>query len=162
MSSAATDSDNALRGWLSLLAAANALKKTVDARLRAEFGVSISRFDVLAALNRAGAQGLRAGALSQELMVTEGNTTQVAAPLVRDGLVVRRQDKQDKRAAIFTLTRKGATLFAKMAAAHRGWIEEAFEDFSAAELESFRRELCKIKLQGAMMKNAGGKERNAA
>lgn len=162
MSGAAASADNALRGWLSLLSAANALKKTVDARLRAEFGVSISRFDVLAALDRAGAQGLRAGALSQQLMVTEGNTTQVTAPLVRDGLVARRQDKKDGRAAIFTLTRKGAALFAEMAAAHRGWIEEAFENFSPKELESFRQELGKIKPQGALTTKAGGKERNAA
>lgn len=162
MSGKMNDSDNALRGWLSLLSAANNLKKTVDARLRAEFGLSISRFDVLAALERAGPQGLRAGALSQQLMVTEGNTTQVTAPLIRDGLVARRQDEQDGRAAIFGLTEKGEKLFADMAKAHRGWIEDAFSDFSPAQLEAFRWQLGNIKSPGGPAKQSGGKERDAA
>lgn len=157
-----SSSDNALRSWLALLSAANALKKSVDARLRSEFGLSISRFDVLAILDRAGPQGLRAGALSQQLMVTEGNTTQVTAPLIRDGLVARRQDKEDARAANFRLTKKGERLFAQMAKAHRGWIEEAFDDFSPQQLESFRRQLGKINPHGPGAKEQGGKERNAA
>lgn len=132
------DQRESLRSWLALLGAAGAIKKAVDARFRERFGVSIARFDVMAALERAGAGGLRAGALSERLMVTDGNTTQVTAPLLRDGLIERRSSAADGRVAIFRLTRKGRALFLEMAAAHRVWIAGAFADLSGAETETLR------------------------
>ena len=87
--------------------------------MRARFGLSISRFDVLAALDRAGDAGLTAGALTSHLKVTEGNTTQVTAPLIKDGLVRRTVSREDGRVAIFQLTRRGQRLFDEMAAINR-------------------------------------------
>jgi DNA-binding MarR family transcriptional regulator len=128
----------ALRAWLDLLGAAHAIKKMIDQRLRERFDLSISRFDVLSALDRAGPEGLRAGALSQRLMVTEGNTTQVTAPLISAGLVERAQSPEDGRAAIFRLTRKGRSLFARMAEDHRRFVREAFARYSAGDIETLR------------------------
>lgn len=133
------ESRDALRAWLRMLATAGALKKSIDARLRAQFQVSISRFDILSALDRAGPEGLRAGALSQRLMVTEGNTTQVTAPLVRAGLVRRSTDPGDRRVVIFKLTRKGQRQFTEMAESHRQWVSDAFSSLSPAELNELRR-----------------------
>lgn len=142
-----------LKAWLDLLGAANAVKKSVDARLRERFDHSIARFDVLAALDRAGPEGLRAGALSQRLMVTEGNTTQVTAPLIRAGLIERRADPDDGRAAILRLTRKGASLFSQMAETHRRWIAGAFADIEGAELDALRAVLAKLKPPAAAPAN---------
>ena len=122
----------------------------MDTGFRNEFGMSISRFDVLSALDRAGPEGLRAGALSQRLRVTEGNTTQVTAPLIREGLVKRSTDPEDKRGAVFRLTRKGEKLFAKMADSHRQWIVDAFADFSEPQLKSLRRLLGRLDAPGAV------------
>lgn len=144
------DEREVLRSWLDLLTAANALKKSVDTRFRCEFGMSISRFDVMSALDRAGPEGLRAGALSQRLRVTEGNTTQVTAPLIREGLVKRSTDPEDKRGAVFRLTRKGEKLFARMATSHRQWIVDAFADFSEPQLKSLRRLLARLDAPGAV------------
>ena len=144
------DEREVLRTWLDLLTAANALKKSVDTGFRNEFGMSISRFDVLSALDRAGPEGLRAGALSQRLRVTEGNTTQVTAPLIREGLVKRSTDPEDKRGAVFRLTRKGEKLFAKMADSHRQWIVDAFAEFSEPQLKSLRRLLGRLDAPGAV------------
>lgn len=141
-----SDDRDALRAWLALLGASNALKKSVDTRFRSRFGLSISRFDVLSALDRAGPEGLRAGALTQRLMVTDGATTQVTAPLIRDGLVRRATDAEDARAAIFSLTRKGERIFAAMASGHRAWIDEAFSGLSAGQMKSLRRLLERIEL----------------
>jgi len=137
---------NALRAWLDLLAASNVIKKSVDTVLRREFGLSISRFDVLSALDRVGPDGLRAGDLSHRLMVTEGNTTQVTAPLIRDGLVKRTPSRADGRVAIFRLTRKGEKLFQKMADEHRQWVAGAFADMSQNEITTLRRVLAKLNL----------------
>jgi DNA-binding MarR family transcriptional regulator len=127
---------DALDAWLDLLRASESIKKAIDTRFRSQFGHSISRFDVMAALARAQVRGggLRAGELSEELMVTEGNTTQVTAPLVREGLVSRRKSKDDARVVIFTLTKKGVRLFDAMAAAHRQWIWRIFDTFTDKEL----------------------------
>ncbi len=137
---------DALRAWLDLLIASNAIKKSIDTALRSQFGLSISRFDVLSALDRAGPDGLRAGDLSQRLMVTEGNTTQVTAPLIRDGLVKRVSSNEDGRVAIFRLTRKGEKLFQKMADEHRSWVGDAFAGLSQSELATLRRLLAKLNL----------------
>lgn len=141
-----TVGQDTLRAWLHMLKAANALKKSIDGKLRDEYGMSLARFDVLAALERAGPTGLRAGALSQRLMVTEGNTTQVTATLIRDGLIRRAVSREDGRVAIFKLTKKGEKLFADMAAANREWVAEAFSGFVRPELAAFRTLLDKLNL----------------
>lgn len=132
------DGRDSLRAWLALLGASNTMKKSIDARMRSQFGLSISRFDVLAALDRAGKGGLTAGALSSHLKVTEGNTTQVTAPLIKDGLVRRTVSANDGRVAIFALTRRGQRLFDDMAEANRGWVAEAFAPLTAAQIATLR------------------------
>jgi DNA-binding MarR family transcriptional regulator len=123
---------------LALLSVSNKIKKSVDARMRQEFGLSISRFDVLSALDRAGKAGLTAGALSTYLRVTEGNTTQVTAPLIGDGLVDRGASAQDGRIAIFRLTKRGQRVFDEMAKANREWVMEAFSPLTSAQILSLR------------------------
>jgi DNA-binding MarR family transcriptional regulator len=138
------DDREALRAWLDLLAASQGLKKAVDTGFRSRFGHSISRFDVLSALDRAGAAGLRAGALTERLMVSDGATTQVTAPLIREGLVRRSSDPADGRAAIFSLTKKGEKIFSEMAAEHQQWIVEAFAALSPSQMKTLRRLLSQI------------------
>lgn len=132
-----SDADT-LRAWLALLSVAGTIKKTVDSHMRQRFGLSLSRFDVLAALDRAGDEGATAGALTAWLKVTEGNTTQVTAPLIDDGLITRTASAADGRVAIFRLTKKGRRVFADMAAANRGWVAEAFSALSTAEIARLR------------------------
>ncbi len=133
-----SDSRDPLRAWLALLRVSRALEKAVDAAFRRRFGHSIARFDVLSALDRAGPRGLRAGGLTAKLMVSNGATTQVTAPLVREGLIARSVDPRDGRVAIFSLTRKGERVFAEMAKEHRRWIDDAFASLSATRLATLR------------------------
>jgi DNA-binding MarR family transcriptional regulator len=136
-----SDGRDPLRAWLALLSAANRIKKSVDARMRQQFSLSLSRFDVLAALDRAGEPGLTAGALSSYLKVTEGNTTQVTTPLIAAGLVRRTVSANDRRVAIFQMTRKGQRIFAEMAAANREWIADVFAVLTPTQITSLRRTL---------------------
>jgi DNA-binding MarR family transcriptional regulator len=139
-----SDNREAVRVWLSLLCASRALEKAVDAGLRDRFGHSISRFDVLSALDRAGTNGLRAGALTERLMVSDGATTQITIPLIREGLVMRTTDPADGRVAIFSLTKKGARIFTDMATEHRRWIDAAFAALTPAQMNSLRRLIASI------------------
>lgn len=145
---------NALRAWLELLLTAKAIKKSLDTALRREFGISLARFDILAALYRAGQQGLRAGDLSQKLMVTDGNTTQVAAPLIKERLVRRVASKSDGRVVIMQLTQQGERRFKQMADAHQAWIEEAFGELSDGDIADLRRLIAGLDSQIDDVKNA--------
>jgi len=145
-------SREALRAWLAMLKSSSAIKKSIDTTMRTQFQISISRFDVLSALDRGGPEGLRAGALSEMLMVTEGNTTQVTALLIRDGLVKRSNSREDGRVAIFKLTKKGERLFERMAAKNKQLIDATFVGLSKTELQQFRKLLGKLNLPNGINK----------
>lgn len=129
---------NITRTWLTLLRTSNSIKKTVDQQLKRKFGVSISRFDILAILARSNRNGIRAGDLSKQLIVSDGNTTQIVSKLVKNGLVLRRVDPKDARAIIYSLSDEGVTLFTKMARAHQQWLQVAFEDMNGPDIEVLR------------------------
>jgi DNA-binding MarR family transcriptional regulator len=151
-----SDDRDSLRAWLALLSASSAIKKGVDARMRHLFGISISRFDVMAALDRVGEEGLTAGGLSDLLRVTEGNTTQVTAPLIEAGLVRRTPSMTDRRVAIFQLTPKGRRLFAQVAEENRRWIAGVFAGLTPAQVSTLR------KLLGALRPPASLTDEEAA
>jgi len=150
------DGRDSLRAWLALLSASSVIKKEIDARMRQRFGLSISRFDVLSALDRAGEKGLTAGALSSHLRVTEGNTTQVTMPLVKDGLIRRSVSASDGRVAIFQLTKRGQRIFAEMAEINRAWVAEAFSPLTPGQISTLRN------LLGALNRPARQSEEEAA
>jgi len=95
-----------LRLWLRLLAATNEMERTLRRRLRTEFGTTLPRFDVLAALDRA-PDGLSMSELSRRLMVTNGNTTMLVGALEKDGLVRRAVSIADRRSFTVALTETG-------------------------------------------------------
>ena len=126
---ATPDHKQTLRLWLRLLGCSTVIEKAVRARLAAEFGATLPRFDVLSALER-NPQGLQLGELSRLLLVSNGNVTGVIARLVADGWVDRRVDANDARIARVSLTPRGREAFLEMAAAHEAWIEQMFEGFA--------------------------------
>ena len=130
----APHSKRSLRLWLRLLGCTVIVEKRLRARLDAAFATTLPRFDVLAALERHPG-GLRMSALSEFLMVSNGNVTGVVSRLIEDGLVTRTVDRADRRSATVRLTRKGREAFSKMAAANERWMDEMFADLSDAQIE---------------------------
>lgn len=112
-----------LRLWLRLLAAQRVIENEVRERLRVEHATTLPRFDVMAALYRA-EPGLKMSELSGALKVSNGNVTGIVDRLVNDGLIVRAPVPGDRRAMLVKLTERGREVFADMAAAHEGWIDE--------------------------------------
>ena len=125
----APHSKQSLRLWLKLLGCTMIVEKRLRSKLDAEFATTLPRFDVLAALERH-SQGLKMSALSEFLMVSNGNVTGVVSRLIEDGLVTRTVDEEDRRSATVRLTRKGRDSFLKMAAANERWMEQMFADLS--------------------------------
>lgn len=128
----ASDDHMALKLWLRLLACSTQIETEIRKRLRAGFGITLSRFDYLAQLHRH-PEGLRMNALSRYLMVTGGSITGLTDELEKEGLVVREAAAEDRRAFLLKLTPLGRKTFEQIAATHEGWLIELFADIAPAE-----------------------------
>ena len=150
-----------LRLWLRLLAATNEMERAVRRSLRARFGTTLARFDVMAALERA-PDGLSMSELSRSLMVSNGNTTVLVDTLEREALVVRRVSETDRRSFTVQLTERGRSAFAEMAAAHAAWVGELLRDVGPETTEALSQELYVLRLavagraQSLLVGSAGG------
>ena len=120
-----------LRAWLHLLFSVQEIERDLRQRLADRFGETLPRLDVLAALSRV-PEGMTMTELSGSLRLSKGNITGLVGRLVRDGLVERRD--KDGRSVIVALSKKGRDLFADMAEAHEGWLNDLMASLSAAEL----------------------------
>lgn len=123
---------SSVRVWLRLLSCTIAIEKEVNRRF-AERGTTLPRFDVLAALDRHGEMNM--GALSEALLVSNGNTTQLVQKLVRDGLVESRRLPEDRRTSMVKLTEEGRQQFRKLARAHSDWIDQMVGDLNFTQRE---------------------------
>ena len=121
------DHHDALRLWLRLLTCTLLIQQHVRVQLRECFGISLSRFDLMAQLERH-PRGLKMGELSKRLMVTGGNITALTDQLVAEKLVERRPITGDRRAFAVCLTPKGKRVFDEMAAAHERWVIDMLGD----------------------------------
>ena len=137
----------ALRTWLKLLGASGQIRKQLQARLMKAHGISLARFDVLANLYRAPEGGMRLSDLSKNLMVSNGNVTQVISPLIRDGFVIRRASKKDARVATACLSAEGAERFEAMAKDHAHWVSELLQNISKADQRILTKILSQISLK---------------
>ena len=112
-----------LRLWLKLLKTSSRIETELRRRLRVEYGTTLPRFDVMAALSRH-TSGLKMSALSSLLRVSNGNVTVIVDRLTEEGHALRISMPGDRRAQIAILTPAGRTLFSKLAAIHEAWLDQ--------------------------------------
>jgi DNA-binding MarR family transcriptional regulator len=123
------DHHQSLKLWLRMLSCTVRIENEIRSRLRATFGITLPRFDLMAQLERF-PEGLRMGELSKRMMVTGGNITGITDQLELEKLVVRVPDPKDRRAYSVKLTTAGRRAFAEMAVVHEGWIAEMLQEIS--------------------------------
>ena len=141
------DSDHAtLKLWLRMLACTTQIEDEIRRRLRAEFGISLARFDYMAQLYRH-PQGLKMRDLSRHLMVTGGNVTGLTDDLEREGLVSRESSPTDRRSWLVCLTAKGTKSFAAMAREHERWLQEMFDGLGDQVIEQLHAHLGRLRVQ---------------
>jgi len=135
-----------LRLWIRLLRASRFIEGVTRERFKAQFDMTLPRFDVMAALYRK-PDGMLMSEIARFLIVSNGNVTGIVDRLVSEGLVARSQRNGDRRTSFITLTRRGRNAFESMASAHEHWIDELLGGVSArdaeqlsAKLKSFRSE----------------------
>lgn len=133
-----------LRLWLRLLSCTNLITSEVRQRLRAEFGLTLPQFDLMAQLYRQ-TEGLRLSELSRRMMVSNGNLTGLVDRLLADGLVARETDSSDRRAFVVRLTEQGAEAFANVARVHERWIRQMFAGLDEDQLAELTTDLGVLK-----------------
>lgn len=134
-----------VRLWLRLLSCAMTIEKVVRRRFEAEFGTTLPRFDVLAALDRR-PDGMTMGELSRALLVSNGNVTGVVRALAGDGLVSVEAQPHDRRSSLARLTPAGRAHFDRLARAHHDWIDELMAGVPADERDRLHDALGRLKL----------------
>lgn len=141
-----SDDHLSLRLWLRLLACSTDIETEIRKRLRAQFGITLARFDYLAQLHRH-PDGLRMSALSRYLMVTGGNVTGLTDELEKDGMVQRDAEPGDRRSVRVALTPKGRKVFERMASEHEGWVVELFGGAAEADRHQLYDLLGRLRVQ---------------
>jgi DNA-binding MarR family transcriptional regulator len=119
-----------VRLWLRLLSCSTIVEKRLRRRLIDQFDTTLPRFDVLATLERH-PEGLAMSALSQALLVSNGNVTTIVRQLEGAGHISSRPSEKDGRSSVVVLTPSGRDHFQEIASAHHGWIGSMFGGMSA-------------------------------
>jgi DNA-binding MarR family transcriptional regulator len=149
-----TSAQDTVRLSLRLLTTSRLIEREVDALMRARFDSTIARFDFLSALDRHGA--LTLGEVSQYLLVSNGNVTQLRTRLSADGLIETQADENDRRIQRVRLTRQGESVFKQMAKAHGNCVDALLRDLTQADKNALSRLLdaAKASLRRKLTKRA--------
>lgn len=123
-----------LRMWIRMFRTTRAVELRMREFLRDNYDTTLPRFDVLAVLYRVD-EGLKMSALSNQLLVSNGNVTGIVARLVSEGLVKRTVVEDDRRSTLVRLSAKGRELFSRMAKKHTALIDDLFSDMDEGDLD---------------------------
>ena len=126
-----------LRTWLRILRLTRRAENHLREFLRSECDTTLPRFDVMAALHRAG-RPMKMSELSDRLLVSNGNATAVVDRLERDGLAVRVASESDRRVKHVTLSDAGRTRFESLARAHEAEVDKLFASLGHDDLDTMR------------------------
>jgi DNA-binding MarR family transcriptional regulator len=130
-----TSSDEllSLKVWLQLMKCAKSIESAVGGRLRRSHGQSLSRFDVLAQLQRLDGEWVAIGELARLIMAASGNITALLDRMEGEALIERRASPNDRRSFQVRMSAEGRRLFAAMADDHALWIDTALIGMSEAD-----------------------------
>ncbi len=109
-------------------------------RFESRAGLTLPQFDAMAQLLRR-PEGMTAGELSRELLVTAGNVTGIVARLRTRDLVSRTADPEDGRAVLLRLTPKGRRIARAEVDRHVRRLAPVFHRLDRAERGRIRRAL---------------------
>ena len=103
------------------------------------WNLSLAQFDVLTTLKAS--EGMTQLALAQQLVVTQGNITQLLAKLEQRGLLLRQQEGRKK---CLTLTEQGRQLVDTVIPIHASWNAAQFSGLSSLEQQELLKLLRKL------------------
>lgn len=128
-------SEGAVAAWARLMRVSQALLPAVEADLKAQGFPSLSWYDGLLELRRAGSDGLRPYELQSAMLLAQYNMSRLANRLIEAGYVERERSEADGRGQVLRITQSGEALLRRMWPAYRHAIAIHFaEKLSTQEL----------------------------
>jgi MarR family transcriptional regulator, organic hydroperoxide resistance regulator len=120
------------------------LWNAVDARLRAEFDLPLSRFEPMQVIARC--PSCRVYDVAEELSITVGGTSKLVDRIEAAGHCVRRANPDDRRSSIIELTTAGRRVLAKAAKVFEDELQTRIESaVPARSLQQFYATLIKLR-----------------
>ncbi len=113
--------------WIRLARIRRKYERAATERLRA-WNLSLAQFDALTTLRVS--EGMTQLDLAKQLLVTQGNITQLLEKLEQRGLLTRNQEGRTK---CLMLTEQGRQLLNELIPTHVSWNEEQFAGLSVVE-----------------------------
>ncbi len=133
--------DLALDTWVKLARAFSTVEKKSIENIRS-FGLTQPQFSVLDVLGHLGP--MKVGQICNKMLVSGGNMTLVLDNLEKSDLIERLHSKDDRRAIVVQLTKKGKDLFNSIFSKHADFISDTFEPISNSEQKDLGKLLKKL------------------
>ena len=127
----------ALNAWLRLLRGQAAARRTVEAGLQTDHGLTVVGYEALLLLSEAQERAMRRIDLARGLGLTASGVTRLLDGLERDGLVEKRTCSKDARVSYAVLTDAGAERLERASCSHVGSVRALFEErYTDEEIET--------------------------
>jgi DNA-binding MarR family transcriptional regulator len=128
---------SALTAWVRLLRGHGATRRTLDASLQAQHGLTVTAFEAMLMLARAKEKLLRRVDLAEGLGLTASGVTRLLDGLEADGFVAKATCESDARATYAVLTDAGRAKFDEASNSHVQAVRDLFEErYTPEELET--------------------------
>lgn len=124
--------------WIRLSRVRRKYERAASEQLR-YWNLNLAQFDLLTTIQFS--EGITQLDLAKQLLVTQGNITQLLDKLEQRGLLTRHQEGRTK---CLHLTEQGRQLLDTVTEAHFAWNEEQFASLSATEQEQLLKLLRKL------------------
>jgi DNA-binding MarR family transcriptional regulator len=112
------------RVWRGFLRLHRTITDELDRRLLAEHGLPLLHYGVLITLITVPERRMRMTDIAERVLVSPSGMTRAVAGLAGDGLVERRQDPDDRRSFLVTLTPRGVRRLRKAQETHHACVRE--------------------------------------
>ena len=130
------EQDQAAQTYYQLRIVYNLLDKVGAANIES-YGVRTAYYGVLYALR--GGKAITPSQLRHFVLSGVSNMTSLIDRMVRDGLVRRQRDEQDRRKVFISLTERGEEASRLVVARHVDWLKKTMAVFDEQGLEQFNR-----------------------
>jgi DNA-binding MarR family transcriptional regulator len=119
--------------------------RALEADLKRDHGLTLAQYDVLLNLWLSPDKRMRMSELARAVQYSSGATTKLLSPLVKNGLVTRESDEDDRRSVYAALSVTGRQVFRRAGREHLPAVEREFAvHVHESELTPVRRFLRRI------------------
>jgi len=140
-----------LKLWVRMLGSSTRVVQILNKRMKEHTPLTLAKFDVLVAIDRAPGGVITMSELSRMLLVSNANTTGMVSRLMKDGLVEKWALPTDRRVYSVAMTSEGRKILKHAIAIHKGWVDELLGSIDEDKLDelidlfsNFKKDLAEI------------------